>query len=306
MADAESKLEAIGTLLKREPELLLEHVIGQPVAVGVLRDLGRRIKWPSVFDFWGVKKPKAIALVGPAGAGKTLSLRAFANEVDCPILELKYEDVATHLFDEEIKRLSALKAQVEDLAEIHGHVILLIDEADVFFQRRFDQNTHNSDQKKTNFFLRWIDGDLEVSQSNFTIVVSSNAWDAIDPAIRRPGRFIKVEYKELSIEDVAKCILVHMALAERRVGRKLFGDFAIDELKGLMVGLSGADVNMILQKVLLKRANNHLDEVLRESDDDSGMELGVQSLIRIKELEDVLVEYRNEIKVTKKMVGFER
>ena len=174
----------IGSLVQIDHNLRLEHVVGQEEAISQLKDLVNRIKYSAHYESWGVDKPKALALTGPPGVGKTFSLRALANEAGCPLVQLCYEDLASHFYDEAIRRLGVFKAEVEKLAEEHGHVLVLIDEADSFFQSRFDSNTHASDKKKTNFFLRWIDGDLEGS-SNFTIVATSNAWDTIDPAFRR-------------------------------------------------------------------------------------------------------------------------
>jgi SpoVK/Ycf46/Vps4 family AAA+-type ATPase len=178
-----------------------------------LKELVKRIAHSDIFDLWAVDKPKALALTGPPGVGKTFSVRALANEVNCPLMELCYEDIASHLYDESIRRLSTFKKQVDAISAEEGHVLILIDEADSFFQSRFDTDAHAADKKKTNFFLRWIDGDLEGS-TNFTIIAASNAWENIDPALRRSGRFVEIKYGALSSEDVEKALLVHIELAE--------------------------------------------------------------------------------------------
>lgn len=234
----------------------------------------------------------------------TFAIRALANEVDCPLLELKYEDVATHLYDEAIRRLSMFKSQAEAIAKEFGHVLILIDEADVFFRSRFDVNTHNSDEKKTNFFLRWIDGDLEGSDG-FTIIASSNAWDIVDPAIRRPGRFVRIDFKALSPEDVLIALQVHMDLAEARTGRTMFDRTDLSILKGILPEVTGADVKEIIDETLLNKANAQLDILLSRDSNDlvEFSSLGI-GLVSAADVASVLEKYKKQNKLVKKGVGF--
>lgn len=297
--------QATSARIKVDPSVTLDCVVGQPEAIAKLRDLVRRIRWPEVYSLWGVSKPKAIALTGPPGVGKTHSIRALANEVDCPLMELKYEDLATHLYDEAIRRLSAFKAQAEEISREHGHVLILIDEADVLFQSRFDSNSHNSDEKKTNFFLRWIDGDLEGSDG-FTIIAASNAWDTVDPAMRRSGRFIRIDFKALSPQDIVEAIKVHVRLAERKTGRQMFDLTGIDEITMSLVGVTGADVKEIIDLALVSRANEHLDLLLKE--ENSGIvdvDITQIGLITVPNLVKVMNDYMKKQLPSKKGIGFE-
>jgi transitional endoplasmic reticulum ATPase len=263
MEQDNENLERDSVLTKVNKDLRLSHVIGQPQAVSVLRRLVNQIKYTSLFEWWGLEKPKALALVGEPGTGKTFSIRALANEVDCPLMELKYEDIASHLYDESIKRLAAFKEQAAEIAEFYGHIIILIDEGDVFFQDRSNGNVHASDVKKTTFFLRWLDGDLEGTQ-DITLVVTSNNWDLVDAAIRRPGRFLKVEYKKLTKEDVVDVLKTHIDLYEKKVGHALFKEFEIDQLDASVGEISGADVKSILDRVLEQKALEQLEMILSD------------------------------------------
>jgi len=288
--------------IRVDPNLTLDCVVGQPDAVAALRDLVRRVKWPEIYSLWGVNKPKAIALVGPPGVGKTHSIRALANEIDCPLMELKYEDLASHLYDESIKRLSQFKNQVEQIAREHGHVLILIDEADTFFQSRFDSNTHSVDEKKTNFFLRWIDGDLEGSDG-FTIIAASNAWDNVDPAVRRAGRFARIDFKALSPVDILQAIKIHVQLAEKKTGRTLFDLTNLDSLLYKVEGITGADVKEIVDSLLLAKANRHLDLVLSGTLENDKM-YEYFELITVDDIEKVVSDYRSKQKTIRKGLGF--
>ena len=293
----------VGTFVKVDEHLNLSHVVGQEEAVSKLTGLVNRIKYADIYHLWAVDKPKAIALTGPPGCGKTFSIRALANEVSCPLMELCYEDLASHLYDESIRRLAAFKEQVEDIARVHGHVLILIDEADSFFQSRFDTSTHPSDKKKTNFFLRWIDGDLEGSD-NFTIIATSNAWETVDPALRRSGRFYEVKYEALAPEDVKKALSVHMQLAELRVDRKLFEPSDLDGLD-IPEEITGADVKDIVSDVLIKKAEDFLEAYLEQENEEDLPDLtGDLALINVDELEEIINKRLAQLGKTVRKVGF--
>lgn len=295
--------DEIGSLVRVEKNLRLDHVVGQEEAVRRLRELVNRISYSQIFDLWGVEKPRAIALTGPPGVGKTFSIRALANEASCPLLELQYEDISSHLLDESIRRLAAFKEQVNALSRLEGHVLVLIDEADSFFQNRFDQHAHPADKKKTNFFLRWLDGDLEGS-SNFTLVVTSNAWETVDPALRRSGRFIEIEYQPLTSDDIKKALKVHMSLAELAAGRTLFAEFNLDDFE-LPDGITGADVKQIVSDVCLQKAGEFLEEY--KASEEKSVDLSDQYLISSDEFKETAYNYASKLNLFKKRTaGFGR
>lgn len=293
----------VGVRVRVEKDLRLDHVVGQDEAIKRLKGLVNRIKYSSVYDLWGIEKPKALALTGPPGVGKTFSIRALANEVECPLLELCYEDISSHLLDESIRRLASLKSQVEELAAREGHVLILIDEADSFFQSRFDTHAHPADKKKTNFFLRWIDGDLEGS-SNFTLIATSNAWETVDPALRRPGRFLEIKYEALSTEDIKKALRIHMDLAEKSASRKLFEEFNMSEFN-LPDGITGADVKEIVSIACLVKANAFLDQY--RDDEEGSLDPSDEYLITHDELYKIASDYAAKLNLDRKRaVGFGR
>tara|TARA_R110002126_G_scaffold9539_7_gene43031 strand:+ start:4190 stop:5110 length:921 start_codon:yes stop_codon:yes gene_type:complete len=294
----------IGSRVLIDEHLRLSHVVGQDEAVKSLRGLVKRIVHADIFDLWAVDKPKALALTGPPGVGKTFSIRALANEVKCPLMELCYEDIASHLYDESIRRLSSFKKQVEAISDLEGHVLILIDEADSFFQSRFDSDAHAADKKKTNFFLRWIDGDLE-GATNFTIIAASNAWENVDPALKRSGRFVEIKYDSLSPEDVEKALLVHIDLAEKNAGRQLFKKFKMGGLT-LPEGISGADVKEMVSEACLDKALFFLKEFQKKDNKRPPDPADKEYLITPDELKEIALKRTEGLANKKKRVGFAR
>ena len=183
-----------------------------------------------------------------------------------------------------------------------GHVLILIDEAESFFQNRFDSHTHPSDKKKTNFFLRWIDGDLEGSD-NFTFVVTSNAWENVDPALKRSGRFAEIPYVPLTEEGVREALLVHIELAELKTGRQMFEREGLEDLE-LPAEITGADVKELVSEALLAKAAFFLDEMIEKGNEDLPDLENEESFVTVEELGAIIDKKASELKSANRTVGF--
>lgn len=277
--------------------LTIDHIVGQAEAKKELSLFLNRVKHADVFRHWGLDKPKAIALTGPPGVGKTHSVRCLANELNCALLELKYENIASRLYDDSIEKLNKIKSQVARYSKEFGHVIVFLDEADSFFQSRFDTNAHASDKKKTNFFLQWIDGGLEAA-SGFTFIAASNAWETIDPAIKRPGRFTEIKYKKLGPDDIKEAFKVHVQLAELAASRKLFDDIDYDQLPYLDE-ISGADAKSIVDTLCLNKANSYI-----ETNDTYDESIASLLLIDASDFIKQIKNFKSKDSSKKKRLGF--
>lgn len=285
--------EATELCVDLDKNLKLEHVVGQQHAVQELRSVLLQIKHSDYFSTWGLEKPKALALTGPPGCGKTHSVRAFANELDCALVPLSYEDIASTAFDGSTVLLHQFKDGVESLMEDYGHVVIFIDEADSFFQSRFNLNSHPSDKKRLNFFLRWIDGDLGNTKKDFTFIITTNAWDEMDPALRRPGRFKKIEYGLLSKDDVVNVFKVHMDLLNLRAKRKVLDPNLLDRLPGFPDELTGADIKHLLDACVLECAKKYLDS-------------NEPGSVDFETFKSVIFMFLNEKKKLNRTVGFNK
>jgi transitional endoplasmic reticulum ATPase len=135
---------------------------------------------PGLFRHLGVEPPKGVLLYGPPGTGKTLLAKAVANESDAHFIYIG----ASHLsggYDAE-RKLREIFAEAEQEAPS----IIFIDEIDAIAPKRED-SFNPEDRKIVGALLELMDGIKERGQ--VIVIAATNRPNAIDPALRRPGRF---------------------------------------------------------------------------------------------------------------------
>jgi len=194
--------------------------------VDYLRDPGR---WHRA----GARGPRGVLMAGPPGTGKTLLARAVAGEAHVPFLS-----VSGSGFVEVFAGLGA--ARVRDLfeqARTRGPAIVFIDEIDALGARRDQGGFGGSDEREQtlNQLLAEMDG---FDQSDGVVVLAAtNRPDALDPALRRPGRFDREVIVPLPGRAERAAILVSHAR-----GKNLGPDTDLDEVAAATPGFSGADL----------------------------------------------------------------
>ncbi|MDL5362467.1 CDC48 family AAA ATPase [Halalkalicoccus sp. NIPERK01] len=135
---------------------------------------------PELFDVLGVDPPRGVLLYGPPGTGKTLLGRAIANETDSYVRRLSIADLLSKRYGETEDRLR----EVFEEAEENAPAIVFIDEIDAIGTER---EGSEGDRRAVAQLLSLLDG-LEDRQ-RVAVIGTANAVDAVDPALRRPGRF---------------------------------------------------------------------------------------------------------------------
>lgn len=164
----------------------LATVAGQDAAVSVLRRLGAditawregRLRWQAV--------PRSLIFHGPPGTGKTLMAQAFAIESGLPLIATSFADCqkAGHMGD----MLAALETAVAE-AENRAPSVFFLDELDGFSSRLSEARGRNEGYMRgvITGLLRQID--RLMATEGVVMIGATNHLDAIDPAIRRAGRF---------------------------------------------------------------------------------------------------------------------
>src|SRR5580658_4295026 len=203
--------------------------------VGYLRDPGR-------YHAAGARGPRGVLMAGPPGTGKTLLARAVAGEAHVPFLSISGSS-----FVEMFVGVGA--ARVRDLfeqARTRGPAIVFIDEIDALGARRDHGGFAGSDEREQtlNQLLAEMDG---FEQSDAVVVLAAtNRPDALDPALRRPGRFDREVVVPLPDRAERRAIL-----ACHSRGKTLEPDIDFDQVAAATPGFSGADLANLVNEAAL-------------------------------------------------------
>ena len=211
--------------------------------VDYLRDPGR-------YHRAGARGPRGVLMAGPPGTGKTLLARAVAGEAHVPFFS-----VSGSGFVELFVGVGA--ARVRDLfeqARTRGPAIVFIDEIDALGARRDHAGYAGSDEREQtlNQLLAEMDGFEE--SGGVVVLAATNRPDALDPALRRPGRFDREVLVPLPDRAGRAAIL-----ASHARGKDLSPDTDFDEIAAATPGFSGADLANLVNEAALTavRAGRH-------------------------------------------------
>ena len=229
------------------------------------------LKHPELFERLGVEPPKGVLLHGPPGTGKTLLAKAVANEAGAHFISLAGPEIMSKWYGQSEENLR----KVFDEAQKNAPSIIFIDEIDSLAPKR--EETHGEVERRVvSQLLTLMDG-LE-SRGKVIVIAATNRVNALDPALRRPGRFdreieIGVPNKK-GRKEVLEIHTRHMPLSR---------DVNLDELAEVTYGFVGADL-----EALCKEAAMH---VLRRV---------IPEMSGLEENKEIPEEILKKLKVTKK------
>ncbi len=140
------------------------------------------MRHPELFGALGIEPPKGVLLHGPPGTGKTLIANAVANEIDAHFQTISGPEIMSKYYGESEEQLR----EVFEEAEENAPAIVFIDELDSIAPKR-DETSGDVERRVVAQLLSLMDGLEERGQ--VTVIGTTNRVDAVDPALRRPGRF---------------------------------------------------------------------------------------------------------------------
>ncbi|MGV2497541.1 CDC48 family AAA ATPase [Pelagerythrobacter aerophilus] len=197
------------------------------------------LRYPELFTRLGVDPPKGVLLHGPPGTGKTRLAQAVANESDAQFFTINGPEIMGSGYGESEKRLR----EVFEEATKHAPAIIFIDEIDSIAPKRA-QVTGEAEKRLVAQLLTLMDG-LE-ARSNLVVIAATNRPDAIDEALRRPGRFDREIVIGVPDEKGRREILsIHTR------GMPLGDRVDLDELARVTHGFVGADIAALAREAAI-------------------------------------------------------
>ena len=207
------------------------------------------LRHPEIFQRLGIDPPKGVLLHGPPGGGKTLLARAVANESDANFYAINGPEIMSKFYGESEARM---RKMFED-AEKNAPSILFIDEIDAIAPKR-GEVTGEVERRVVAQLLASMDG-LK-GRGNVIVIGATNRPDALDPALRRPGRFDREI--EIGIPDTDgrfEIIQIHTR------GMPLADNVELKRISEITHGYTGADLEALSREAAMKALRRYLPQI---------------------------------------------
>ncbi len=244
-----------GEALRGVPQVTYEDIGGLKDEIQKVREMIELpLRHPEIFEKLGVEAPKGVLLYGPPGTGKTLLAKAVATESNAHFIPISGPEIMSKFYGESEARLREIFKEAKEKAP----TIIFIDEIDSIAPKR-EEVTGEVERRVVSQLLSLMDG-LE-ARGKVIVIAATNRPNAIDPALRRPGRFdreieIKVPDKKGRYE-ILQIHTRHMPLTP---------DVDLEKLAAVTHGFVGADAEYLCKEAAMKTLRRMLPELKLEEE----------------------------------------
>ncbi|MHA1322559.1 MAG: CDC48 family AAA ATPase [Candidatus Helarchaeota archaeon] len=240
----------VSPIAKGVPLVTYEDIGGLDDAIQRIREMVELpAKFPELFSTLGIDPPKGILLHGPPGCGKTLLAKAVANESDANFITLNGPEIMSKFYGQSEERLREIFREAEKKAPS----IIFIDEIDSIAPKR-EEVTGEVERRVVAQLLALMDG--MKGRGRVIIIGATNRPNALDPALRRPGRFDREI--EIGIPDKKgrrEILQIHTR------GMPLESDVDLEEIANHLHGFVGADIAALTREAAMNTLRKILPEI---------------------------------------------
>ena len=207
------------------------------------------LRYPELFHKLGIEPPKGVLLYGPPGCGKTLLAKAVATEAEANFILINGPEIMNKYYGESEARLREIFRKAEEEAPS----IIFIDEIDAIAPKR-SEVTGEVEKRVVAQLLALMDG-LE-TRGQVIVIGATNRPNALDPALRRPGRFDREIEIGIPDRNGRKEILqIHTR------GMPLAEDVNLNKLAEITRGYTGADLAALCREAAMKAIRRILPSI---------------------------------------------
>jgi transitional endoplasmic reticulum ATPase len=234
--------------------------VGQTIAyedIGGLKDVIQRVRetielplrHPEIFEKLGIEAPKGVLLHGPPGTGKTLLAKAVANESNSHFISISGPEIMSKFYGESEARLREIFKEAREKAPS----IIFVDEIDSIAPKR-EEVTGEVERRVVSQLLSVMDG-LE-ARGKVVVIAATNRPNALDPALRRPGRFDReIEIRVPDKRGRLEVLQIHTR------NMPLDKDVDQDRIAAVTHGFVGADLEYLCKEAAMKCLRRLLPEL---------------------------------------------
>tara|TARA_B100001996_G_scaffold382320_1_gene373841 strand:- start:7021 stop:9381 length:2361 start_codon:yes stop_codon:yes gene_type:complete len=212
------------------------------------------LKHPELFRRLGIDPPKGVLLHGPPGTGKTMIAKAVATETNAHFTSINGPEIISKYYGESEKQLR----EIFDEAANNAPAIVFVDEIDSICPKREDVSGE-VERRVVAQMLTLMDG--MQGRDNVIVIGATNRRDAMDPALRRPGRFDReIEIGVPDREGRKEILEVHTRQMP------ISDDYDVDWVLENSYGFVGADLAALVRESAMKALRRYLPEIDLEED----------------------------------------
>jgi transitional endoplasmic reticulum ATPase len=204
------------------------------------------LKYPELFQRLGIDPPKGVLLYGPPGCGKTLLAKAVATESEANFFAINGPEITSKYYGESEAKLREIFRKAEE----NSPSIIFIDELDSIAPKR-EEVSGEAEKRVVAQLLTLMDG-LK-GRGQIIVIGATNRVEAIDPALRRPGRFDReIEIRIPDEKGRLEILKIHTR------GMPLNTDVDLQKLASITHGYTGADIQALCREAAMKALKRYL------------------------------------------------
>ncbi len=271
------------TRVKINKKIALLNVSGEIITyddVGGLTDEIQRIRevvelpirHPELFRRLNIEPPKGVLFHGPPGTGKTLMAKAVSQEANAHFLMINGPEIMSKFYGDSERNLK----NIFDQAQRHEPTIIFIDELDSIAPKR-SEVTGEVERRVVSQLLTLLDG--MKGREGVIVIGATNRVDAVDPALRRPGRFdTEIRFKVPNKKARSEIFKIHTR------GMPLEAEVDINYYAEITHGFVGADIMAFVREAAMDAIRDILPEI------------NIDEPIPIEIIQNLFVKDRNFLK----------
>jgi len=249
-----------GETLRGVPQVTYEDIGGIRGEIKKVREMIELpLRHPEIFEKLGIEAPKGVLLYGPPGTGKTLLAKAVANESQAHFISISGPEIMSKFYGESEARLREIFKEAREKAPS----IIFVDEIDSIAPKR-EEVTGEVERRVVSQMLSLMDG-LE-ARGKVIVIAATNRPNAIDPALRRPGRFDReIEIKVPDKKGRKEILLIHSRNMPLAADEHEF-PVNIEKIAAVSHGYVGADLEYLCKEAAMKCLRRLLPELNLEEE----------------------------------------
>jgi transitional endoplasmic reticulum ATPase len=256
MTQVELRKEAMEIETGRVPTITYEDIGGLHTAIEKIREMVELpLRHPELFTKLGIDPPKGVLLYGPPGTGKTLLAKAVANESGANFFSIAGPEIMNKFYGQSEENLR----NIFEEAEKNAPSIIFIDEIDSLAPKR-EEVTGEVEKRVVSQMLALMDG-LK-TRGKVIVIAATNRENALDPALRRGGRFDReIEIGVPDRKGRKEILQIHTR------NMPMEKDVDLNWLSDVTYGFVGADLEALAKEAAMSALRRNLPQISWKKDE---------------------------------------